>query len=54
MLHDVETAPAVRTHYIGVRKIFTATKLHMDQGPLFERLGYRPVERMYAKLLGGE
>jgi hypothetical protein len=36
----------------GVRKVFTATKLHMDQGPLFERLGYKPVERMYAKLLG--
>lgn len=36
---------------IGVRKLFTATKLHMDQGPLFERLGYRPVERLYAKLI---
>lgn len=35
----------------GVRKLFTATKLHMDQGPLFERLGYRPVERLYAKLI---
>ncbi len=38
----------------GVRKLFTATKLHLDQGPLFERLGYRPVERMYAKLIGRE
>jgi len=36
---------------LGVRKLFTATKLHMDQGPLFERLGYRPVERLYAKLI---
>lgn len=35
----------------GVRKLFTATKLHLDQGPLFERLGYRPVERLYAKLI---
>lgn len=35
----------------GVRKVFTATKLHLDQGPLFERLGYRPVERLYAKLI---
>lgn len=35
----------------GVRKLFTATKLHMDQGPLFERLGYKPVERLYAKLI---
>lgn len=36
---------------LGVRKLFTATKLHLDQGPLFERLGYRPVERLYAKLI---
>jgi N-acetylglutamate synthase-like GNAT family acetyltransferase len=36
---------------VGVRKLFTATKLHLDQGPLFERLGYRPVERLYAKLI---
>jgi GNAT superfamily N-acetyltransferase len=36
---------------IGVRKLFTATKLHLDQGALFERLGYRPVERLYAKLI---
>jgi L-amino acid N-acyltransferase YncA len=35
----------------GVRKLFTATKLHLDQGPLFERLGYAPVERLYAKLI---
>lgn len=36
---------------VGVRKLFTATKLHLDQGPLFERLGYKPVERLYAKLI---
>lgn len=36
---------------LGVRKLFTATKLHMDQGPLFERLGYKPVERLYAKII---
>lgn len=36
---------------VGVRKLFTATKLHMDQGPLFERLGYKPVERLYARLI---
>jgi N-acetylglutamate synthase-like GNAT family acetyltransferase len=35
----------------GVRKLFTATKLHLDQGPLFERIGYKPVERLYAKLI---
>lgn len=36
---------------LGVRKLFTATKLHLDQGPLFERLGYKPVERLYAKII---
>lgn len=36
---------------VGCRKLFTATKLHMDQGPLFERLGYTAVERLYAKLI---
>jgi len=36
---------------LGVRKLFTATKLHLDQGTLFERLGYKPVERLYAKLI---
>jgi GNAT superfamily N-acetyltransferase len=35
----------------GVHKLFTATKLHLDQGPLFERLGYKPVERLYAKII---
>ena len=36
---------------LGVRKLFTATKLHLDQGALFDRLGYKPVERLYAKLI---
>lgn len=36
---------------LGVRKLFTATKLHLDQGRLFESLGYKPVERLYAKLI---
>jgi L-amino acid N-acyltransferase YncA len=36
---------------LGVRKLFTATKLHLDQGALFEYLGYKPVERLYAKLI---
>ena len=39
---------------IGVRKLFTATKLHLDQGSLFERLGYKPTERVYTKLIGGD
>lgn len=36
---------------LGVRKLFTATKLHLDQGKLFEHLGFKPVERLYAKIL---
>jgi L-amino acid N-acyltransferase YncA len=36
---------------LGVRKLFTATKLHLDQGALFEHLGYQPVERLYAKII---
>ena len=35
----------------GVEKLFTATKLHFDQGRLFEHLGYKAVERLYAKLI---
>lgn len=37
----------------GVRKLFTATKLHLDQGALFEHMGFKPVERLYAKMIGG-
>jgi L-amino acid N-acyltransferase YncA len=36
---------------LGVRKLFTATKLHLDQGALFEFLGYKPTERLYTKLI---
>jgi N-acetylglutamate synthase-like GNAT family acetyltransferase len=36
---------------LGVRKLFTATKLHLDQGSLFEHMGYRAVERLYSKLI---
>lgn len=38
---------------LGVVKLFTATKLHLDQGALFEHMGYKPVERLYAKMIGG-
>lgn len=37
---------------LGVKKLFTATKLHLDQGRLFEYLGYKPVERLYTKMIG--
>lgn len=36
---------------VGVKKLFTATKIHMDQGRLFEHLGYHAVERLYAKII---
>lgn len=37
----------------GARKLFTAVKLHngLDAGPLFEALGYKAVERLYAKII---
>lgn len=35
----------------GVRKLFTGVKLHIDNGPLFEHLGYKPVERLYSKII---
>jgi len=39
---------------LGVKKLFTATKLHLDQGSLFEHLGYKPIERVYSKIIGGQ
>jgi hypothetical protein len=36
----------------GVRKIVNKTKLGHDAGPVFERLGYRAIERVYAKTVG--
>lgn len=36
---------------LGVKKLFTAVKLHLDHGPLFEALGYKPVERLYSKMI---
>lgn len=37
---------------IGVNKVVNKVKLHHDVGAVFERLGYAPIERVYAKLLG--
>ena len=34
---------------LGVQKIFNKVKLHKDVGVIFERLGYTPIERVYAK-----
>lgn len=49
MFQVVETKLAA----CGVKKMVTGVKLHLDQGPLFERLGYRAVERQYSKIIGG-
>lgn len=38
---------------IGVDEVYCATKLHQDYGPIFERLGFAPIERIYTKLLDG-
>jgi len=37
---------------IGVQKMFTFTKLHNHKGPVFEYLGWKPVETTYAKRIG--
>ncbi|QRF55306.1 GNAT family N-acetyltransferase [Variovorax paradoxus] len=37
---------------LGVRKLFTGTKVHLDMSKLFEHLGYKRVEYLYAKLIG--
>lgn len=36
---------------LGVKKLFTGTKVHLDLSRLFERLGYNRVEYLYAKIL---
>lgn len=36
---------------LGVKKLFTGTKVHLDMSKLFERLGYKRVEYLYAKIL---
>lgn len=37
----------------GVQKMFTGTKLSLDAGPLFEKMGWTETERLYIKVLGG-
>ena len=36
----------------GVQKMFTGTKLSLDAGPLFEKMGWAETERLYTKFLG--
>ena len=35
----------------GVQRVYMGSKLHKDVGRLFERLGYRPIETWYSKML---
>jgi hypothetical protein len=36
----------------GVEKLFTGTKLSLDMGKIFERLGWVETERLYTKYIG--
>lgn len=36
----------------GVKKMITGTKLSLDMGKIFERLGWRETERTYTKCIG--
>ena len=36
----------------GVEKMFTGTKLSLDMGRIFERLGWKETERLYTKFIG--
>ena len=38
----------------GVQKMFTGTKLTLDMGPIFQRLGWTPTETLYTKMIGAE
>jgi len=38
---------------MGVERIYTGTKLKLDIGPILERLGYKPIERIYTKVTKG-
>ena len=35
----------------GVQKLFTGTKLSLDMGPIFERMGWVEQERLYSKVI---
>ncbi len=48
LLKEVERTLKLR----GVQVIYDITKLYLDNGKIFERLGYRPIERNYSKWIG--
>ena len=36
---------------IGVQKIYMGTKLHMDISPILTHLGYKQIEKSFAKVI---
>lgn len=48
LLKEVERTLKAR----GVQVIYDITKLYLDHGKIFERLGYRAIERNYSKWIG--
>ena len=48
MFEEVEKTLKAR----GVEKLFGATKLHLDIGKLYERLGWVETERLFTKFIG--
>ena len=36
----------------NVQRIYMGTKLRLDIGAILERLGYKPIERIYTKIIG--
>ncbi len=36
----------------GLYKLILNSKLHRDVGPIFERLGFTPIETVYSKYIG--
>lgn len=48
LLKEVERTLKLR----GVQVMYDITKLYLDKGPIFEHLGYKPIERTYSKWIG--
>lgn len=48
LFKEVEKSLAAR----GVKKMITGTKLSLDMGKIFERLGWHETERTYTKCIG--
>lgn len=49
LLKEVEKSLKAR----GVQVMTDFTKLYLDKGLVFEHLGYKPIERVYVKWIGG-